>query len=551
MAIKIQGDNATSAPGVSNSSGITGMSVQDAGATVSVYGTPTAKFATNGVYLAESGGPTIRFLNGDSPDKTLGGDAASDYSITSTGGKLEFRKADTTLNHPVLELAGGDQSTTKFYSNEYKFYEGSNSTNIAEGNYVGLNPRSDSADPDGAVFKYVKPNEYGGQPVCSLSDEGTLATRYRLYIGQQRSDSETVPATYPNVASTFGLLRGIADNTGYQQYFKLYCRQTTDNGDYDFLSYYNNGGNSTTAANTSNSTSSNKRWCVKQNGMHQTAAVQYNGRVEGDAGSPVSKYYSGRNGYYGYESSSTALLYMLPEAGGSSSTYFLFGRTSNNDTQFKNRTSDGRFYVDASGYTSGGADYAEHFEWVDGNPNQEDRVGISVVLEGDKIRPATASDNTSVIIGIISAMPAVLGDATDDTWHSKNLKDEFGRYIKTETKYLVWNNGKDNPQPNPNSKKDMENNSDHQLDCDRIPEALAEGHVPQWAIDNNIVMTGWRMTPNPDYDPNVEYVPREERPEWDPVGLMGKLWLKPNQPVGDRWIKLKDGSNGLTYWLVR
>ena len=26
---------------------------------------------------------------------------------------------------------------------------------------------------------------------------------------------------------------------------------------------------------------------------------------------------------------------------------------------------------------------------------------------------------------------------------------------------------------------------------------------------------------------------------------MGKLWLRANQPTGDRWIKLKDGSNGL------
>ena len=39
------------------------------------------------------------------------------------------------------------------------------------------------------------------------------------------------------------------------------------------------------------------------------------------------------------------------------------------------------------------ADYAEFFEWLDSNPDNEDRVGYFVTLDGDKIKIATSEDN--------------------------------------------------------------------------------------------------------------------------------------------------------------
>ncbi len=41
-------------------------------------------------------------------------------------------------------------------------------------------------------------------------------------------------------------------------------------------------------------------------------------------------------------------------------------------------------------YTASGADYAETFEWLDGNPDNEDRRGKFVTLDGEQIRLATA-----------------------------------------------------------------------------------------------------------------------------------------------------------------
>ena len=56
---------------------------------------------------------------------------------------------------------------------------------------------------------------------------------------------------------------------------------------------------------------------------------------------------------------------------------------------------------------------------------------------------------------------------------------------------------------------------------------------------------------DPDYDPDTEYVSRENRPEWDTVGLMGKLRIRKGQVTGTRWIKMRNVSATVEEWLVR
>ena len=57
-------------------------------------------------------------------------------------------------------------------------------------------------------------------------------------------------------------------------------------------------------------------------------------------------------------------------------------------------------------YSSNGADYAEYFEWYDGNINNEDRRGLFVTIDGDKIKLASKDD--TYILGIISGNPTVI-----------------------------------------------------------------------------------------------------------------------------------------------
>ena len=177
------------------------------------------------------------------------------------------------------------------------------------------------------------------------------------------------------------------------------------------------------------------------------------------------------------------------------------GAYASTDTEF-NLRGDGNGYCDGA-WTGGGADYAEYFEWSDSNPDAEDRRGISVVLDGDKIRPAISGEDP---IGVISGNPSVVGDAAWNKWSGKYLRDEFGTYIL----------------------------EDYEVTDD----------------DGNTV-TQQRRKLNPAYDPDVEYTSREERPEWDCVGLMGKLRLRKGQPTGSRWIKMRDISDSVEEWLVR
>jgi len=163
---------------------------------------------------------------------------------------------------------------------------------------------------------------------------------------------------------------------------------------------------------------------------------------------------------------------------------------------------DGNAFADGS-WSGGGADYAEYFEWSDGNPDADDRRGIAVALDGDKIRPAIAGEDP---IGVISGNPSVVGDSAWNKWSGKYLRDDFGTYIQ----------------------------EDYEVEDE----------------DGNTVIQQRRKL-NPAYDPDVEYTSREERPEWDCVGLMGKLRIRKGQPTGSRWIKMRDISDFVEEWLVR
>ena len=76
-------------------------------------------------------------------------------------------------------------------------------------------------------------------------------------------------------------------------------------------------------------------------------------------------------------------------------------------------------------YNSSGADYAEMFEWEDGNISNEDRIGKFVTLDGDKIKLATSQDD--YILGVVSGNPSIIGDSHDDQWVGMFEKDIYGR----------------------------------------------------------------------------------------------------------------------------
>ena len=146
-------------------------------------------------------------------------------------------------------------------------------------------------------------------------------------------------------------------------------------------------------------------------------------------------------------------------------------------------THKGNVYARGS-YNSTGADYAEYFEWADGNPDNEYRCGMLVALKGEKIVPAHGYD----ILGVVSAAPSVVGNSASLTWNGKFVKNVYGEIITT-------------PHGEP--------------------------------------------ILNPDYDPEKQYIPREQRPEWAAVGLVGRLIVRDNGSCkAGEWVV---GNNGYAF----
>lgn len=135
------------------------------------------------------------------------------------------------------------------------------------------------------------------------------------------------------------------------------------------------------------------------------------------------------------------------------------------------------------------ADYAEFFEWLDENPNAEDRVGYFVTLDGDKIKIAEADDD--YILGVISGAPFVLGNGDCDVWNGMYLRDEFRRLKEEPAPKVIQVKNK--------KTKEYENQ-------------IVEGEYE-----------GTRFVLNPNYDSSQEYKSRFDRPEWAAVGMLGVL----------------------------
>jgi hypothetical protein len=201
------------------------------------------------------------------------------------------------------------------------------------------------------------------------------------------------------------------------------------------------------------------------------------------------------------------------------------------DIEF-NLRGDGSGFCDGA-WTGGGADYAEYFEWADGNPDNEDRRGISVTLDGDKITPAKSGD---IVIGVISSNPSVVGDAAYLRWTGKYLTDDYGSPIVENYEVYEW--------VETVMIDDEPHIVQHSYAFDQIPEGIKP---PKDAKKT----TQTRRTVNPQYDPNIVYVPREDRPEWATVGLMGKLRVRKGQQVAPHWVKMRDISDTVEEWLVK
>ena len=196
--------------------------------------------------------------------------------------------------------------------------------------------------------------------------------------------------------------------------------------------------------------------------------------------------------------------------------------------RFTFELNNGAYYSDGS-VNGNNYDYAEYFEWEDGNPSNEDRRGYSVFVNSNgKIEKATDSTNTSDIIGVISGTAMILGDGAVYDWQGKWKVDEWGTVITEDVKQVTWR-GEDGKR--------------HSYDEDKIPSGLTAPSDATYRQHSRRIL-------NPDYDETKVYVPRDKRQEWDPVGLIGKVRVRDDSPKNPNWKFIKT-VNGKKLWLIR
>ena len=146
-------------------------------------------------------------------------------------------------------------------------------------------------------------------------------------------------------------------------------------------------------------------------------------------------------------------------------------------------------------------DFAEMFEWSDGNPSGEDRIGNTVAVDGLTGKIKIAEDGDTVI-GVVSGTAAFTANAGVMGWQGQYLRDEWGRYIYED---------------NPN--------------VDGTPGKI--------------------FKVNPDFDPTKEYQTREERKEWDKIGIIGQCYVRKTAVKPSSWIKLKEVDSTKDFYLIK
>ncbi|WP_139903712.1 peptidase G2 autoproteolytic cleavage domain-containing protein [Clostridium thermarum] len=137
------------------------------------------------------------------------------------------------------------------------------------------------------------------------------------------------------------------------------------------------------------------------------------------------------------------------------------------------------------GTTTGIGGYAEMFETLSGRIID---CGYFVTLQGRKVVVANSRDR--YILGVTTATPTVLGNNGDVRWKNKYLTDEWGRMLYEEVLVPALHSEDGNVL---------------------IPEHMERKPIV-----------------NPKWDKTQAYIPRQLRPEWVAVALIGQVLVRDN-----------------------
>lgn len=218
-----------------------------------------------------------------------------------------------------------------------------------------------------------------------------------------------------------------------------------------------------------------------------TIASGSNSHAEGS--STTALHYQHAEGHY----NNTTVAAGSVSSGTGTGTSFVIGNGTRSARSNAFRVDDNGTPYSKSGLNTTGADYAEFFEWEDGNPDNEDRRGYFVTLVGKKIKIAKEGD---YILGIVSGFPAIIGNG-DEEWKGRYVFDDFGCPVIEEFEYE-----------------------------EEEYETITNDDGEEEVITKKVKKTGTKWKEVTEYDPERPYVQRSERQEWSAVGMLGVLSVR-------------------------
>ena len=184
--------------------------------------------------------------------------------------------------------------------------------------------------------------------------------------------------------------------------------------------------------------------------------------------------------------------------------------TTNSNRRFQFNSDNGNLSVEGIINSNYGLDYAEYFEWHDGNPDNEDRIGCSVSLVKNTNKIKTC-DQGEVPLGVVSGTSSMTGGAAGINWAGYWENDEWGRatytQLEDEDGKLVFN---EDGTP-------------------KMKRAINKEYKVETAY---------------------EYLNRDARKEWACVGLLGQVFVKKGCVTSKNWIKMKEIDSNKDSWFI-
>ena len=330
--------------------------------------------------------------------------------------------------------------------------------------------------------------------ICEASGEASFAVGIQTIASGPASHAEGNLTTASwSVSHAEGYLTTASGDTSHAEGYKTTAsgsyshaegRQTTALGSFSHAE----GGNT-----TASKIYSHAEGCSTTASGSYSHAEGYYTKASGDVShaegciTTASGSFSHAGGYYTQASQKCGYVFgcynVIDGNEGSGNGYYPYliignGTSSSSRSNCFKVYGNGKVHTCAGGsYNTTGADYGEYFEWLDSNPNSEDRIGYFVTSEGKNIKIAKSDD---YILGVISGISSVIGNS-DETYVHKYKTDKFGRVLK-KTENIKQEDG-----------------------------SITEISYP---IENE------------NYNPDMKYIHRSERPEWDVVGMLGVVIVR-------------------------